>query len=218
MLSEGFKLNTRQREIIEEVIKQNPMYKGNEHLLEKFCSEVYKKSYLLLDSVSNMDSLKNYLSRVVETSIHSVIKSNFEHNINDKSFTSINDIVGDVRREYENISIKNQPKSPAFKTKSAFLNKNNSVIVDLVNPYDGLIDPLEMVPEKSINPILAKRIVEAVRKIDANDPTKRFFDIFKMKYIQKLHQSVISRNLKLSQTDLSKKFCEMVLLVRKEIL
>ena len=69
------------------------MYKGNEHLLEKFCSEVYKKSYLLLDSVSNMDSLKNYLSRVVETSIHSVIKSNLEHNINDKSFTSINDIV-----------------------------------------------------------------------------------------------------------------------------
>ena len=69
-------MNKQQKVLIESIIKQNPKYIGNENLLEQFCAEVYKKSYLLLDSVSNMDSLKNYLTKVVDTSINSIVKSN----------------------------------------------------------------------------------------------------------------------------------------------
>uniref|UniRef100_UPI0024BA2AE3 hypothetical protein n=1 Tax=Turicimonas muris TaxID=1796652 RepID=UPI0024BA2AE3 len=36
----------------------------------------YKKSYILLDSVSNVDNLKTYLEKVADTSISSILRQN----------------------------------------------------------------------------------------------------------------------------------------------
>ena len=73
-------------------------------------------------------------------------------------------------------------------------------------------------PEKAVNPSLAKNIVDAVIRLDSKEPSKRFLDIFKLKYVQKFPQSDISKALRISQNDLSKRFCEMVKLIRQEIL
>ncbi len=62
-------LANNHRRLIEETIRSNGKYYGNEDLLEAFCSDVYKKSYILLDSVSNVDNLKTYLEKVADTSI-----------------------------------------------------------------------------------------------------------------------------------------------------
>ena len=64
------------RKLIEETISANDRYFGNEDLLEAFCSDVYKKSYLLLDSVSNVENLKTYLAKVVDTSISNILRQN----------------------------------------------------------------------------------------------------------------------------------------------
>ena len=40
-------LTPEKRALIEAIIKENPAYQGNERLMEKFCAEIYKKSYLL---------------------------------------------------------------------------------------------------------------------------------------------------------------------------
>ena len=63
------------RKLIEETVRTNDRYYGNEDLLEAFCSDVYKKSYILLDSVSNVDNLKTYLEKVADTSISSIFKT-----------------------------------------------------------------------------------------------------------------------------------------------
>ena len=68
-------MDIKQRELIEEIIKQHPDYIGHENLIDQFCAEIYKKSYLLLDSVSNIESLKNYLTKVADTSIANVLKN-----------------------------------------------------------------------------------------------------------------------------------------------
>lgn len=210
-------MNTGQRELIESIIKQNPSFAGNEHLLEQFCSEVYKKSYLLLDSVSNVDSLRNYLTKVVDTSISNVVKANIPSNP-----VSLKDIVEDVVPKQVIMSepVVQVSKTPdeIIEEKIISINKKDNKLPEIKNPYEGLIDPLELISEKPVNPSLAKNIVNAIVKLDSKEPNKKFLDIFKLKYVQKLKQSEISKNLRISQNDLSKRFCEMVKLIRQEIL
>ena len=109
-------------------------------------------------------------------------------------------------------------KKYAPKTKIVSINKKEIRISKIKNPYEGLIDPIELMPEKAVNPSLAKNIVDAVIRLDSKEPSKRFLDIFKLKYVQKFQQSDISKALRISQNDLSKRFCEMVKLIRQEIL
>ncbi len=210
-------MNAEQRELIESIIKENPSYGGDSDLMNQICAEVYKKSYLLLDSVSNMENLRNYLVKVVDTSINAILKDN---NLKNKSSAS---------KEFTNIKIKhektfqineNKPEtdiSPIrdFKPQPLPLKAKKT---SLINPYEGLIDPLELVCEKPINQALVRNIVDAVQKLHTKEPNKKFMDIFTMRYVQNLDQSAIARNLKLSQSDLSKRFYEMVKLVREEIL
>ncbi len=209
-------MNLEQRELIESIIRQNPAFSGNEHLLDQFCSEVYKKSYLLLDSVSNVDSLKNYLKKVVDTSISNVTKATKASVLNNND---VQDVVKktDNAEELSLLSSKTEKKY-APKTKIVSINKKEIRISKIKNPYEGLIDPIELMPEKAVNPSLAKNIVDAVIRLDSKEPSKRFLDIFKLKYVQKFQQSDISKALRISQNDLSKRFCEMVKLIRQEIL
>ena len=64
-----------QKELIEKLIKSNNKYKGNEDLLEDFCSETLKRSYSLFDNV-NIKDIENYIAKVVNTSILTVLKQN----------------------------------------------------------------------------------------------------------------------------------------------
>ena len=213
-------MNTQQRELIESIIKQNPAYIGHENLLEQFCAEVYKKSYLLLESVSNVDNLKNYLTKVVDSSVSNVIK-NF-------GLERTNFEIQDSKEEFKLASIKPEAIRPkkqeivsakTIKTNDDFVNTyKKAKNKQLHNPYQGLIDPLELISQKPINPSLSSNLIDAVKKIDTKNPSKKFHEIFVMKYIQNLPQSLIAGNLKISQADLSKRFCELVKLVREEIL
>ena len=62
-----------QRELIEKLVKSNNKFKGNEDLIEDFCSETYKRSYSLFDNV-NIKDIENYIAKVVNTAILTVLK------------------------------------------------------------------------------------------------------------------------------------------------
>ena len=64
-----------QRALIEKIVRNNKNFSGNEDLLEDFCSEAFQKSYLIFNSSSNIDKIESYLSKVVHTSILSVLKN-----------------------------------------------------------------------------------------------------------------------------------------------
>ena len=63
-----------QRSLIEKFVKTNKNFQGNEDLLEDFCSEAFQKSYMIFNSSSNIQKIENYVSKVVNTSIMSVLK------------------------------------------------------------------------------------------------------------------------------------------------
>lgn len=209
-------MNKQQKVLIESIIKQNPKYIGNENLLEQFCAEVYKKSYLLLDSVSNMDSLKNYLTKVVDTSINSIVKSNISQITLNKESQQQEKELPENNFNTE-LSQRKEPKLQNNTKDIISISKKNQSL-KIKNPYKDLIDPLELVQEKPINPVLAQNIVDAIIKLNNKEPNKKILDIFIMRYSQNLPQETIAKNLKISPADLSKRFCEIVKLVREEIL
>mgnify|MGYP005758742909 CR=1 FL=1 len=217
-------MNAAHRELIENIIKQNPAYKGNEHLMEQFCAEVYKKSYLLLDSVSNVESLKNYLKKVADTSVLNVIKSSAAKNIREK-INSINtqDFDFDIQnanshKQLEDIRNENSTNRHETLPQYSEPQENTEKKISIKNPYEGLIDPREFFPERPTGRLLAKNIIEALLRINTKEPAKKFLEIFIMKYVDNLNQTMIARNLKLTRADLSKRYCEMVKLIRQEIL
>ena len=64
-----------QRSLIEKFVKSNKNYKGNEDLLEDFCSEAFQKCYMKFNSTSNIQNIESYVAKVVHTSIVSVLKN-----------------------------------------------------------------------------------------------------------------------------------------------
>ena len=64
-----------QRNLIEKLVKSNNKFRGNEDLLEDFCSETYKRSYSLLDTI-DANSIEAYIAKVVNTAILNVLKEN----------------------------------------------------------------------------------------------------------------------------------------------
>lgn len=205
-------MNKEQRDLIENVIRQHPLYVGHEGLTELFCTEIYKKSYLLLNSVSNIASLKNYLVKVADTVIANVIKESADIKlpcipVAEKNIKKINEVAV------------NHEESPEVKKTQSLvvsLHKNSS-IEDVESSYMGLIDPDEFFPEKHTSDTVAKSIIRIVNKLDIAYPNEKYADIFHLRYVQKLHQSAIARKLKLSQSDLSKRFYELVKLIKQQL-
>lgn len=214
-------MDAKHRELIENIIRQNPNFVGHEYLMESICSEVYKKSYLLLDAVSNIESLRNYLNKVADTSILNIIRSQGVDSVSDK--TKAKQTENTKKIAHESLSgmdfVRSEAKVNCAKapeiSEVGNVNEND---VEINNPYEGLIDPLEFFPEKMSSPALAKSIVEALYQLDSKYPAKKYLDIFKMRYIYKYEQSLIAKKIKLSKSDLSKRFCEMVKYIRQQIL
>ena len=64
-----------QKKCIEQLVKSNSKFLGNEDLLEDFCAEALRCSYNILNSSINLNSIEGYLRKVVNTSILNVLKN-----------------------------------------------------------------------------------------------------------------------------------------------
>ena len=63
----------QQRDLIEKLVKSNNKFTGNEDLLDDFCSETYKRSHSLFDSLE-INDLESYIAKVANTAILAVLK------------------------------------------------------------------------------------------------------------------------------------------------
>ena len=79
---------------------------------------------------------------------------------------------------------------------------------------DDLIDPIEFCPQKRISEQTIEKLLKLVKLIDEQHPTKNYYDIFSLRYIKRLNQTEIARTLKISQVELSKRFVELIKLVK----
>ena len=97
------------RALIKKLVKANPKYSGNEDLLDDFCSETYQKSYLILQSVEDMESLQAYMKKVVSSAIIDVLKNSGRLVRTTSGYSSIKQIqVSDYSSEIKTVEVTNE--------------------------------------------------------------------------------------------------------------
>lgn len=211
--------------LIESVIRESPKFRGNEELLEIFIEAIYKKSYLLIDAIKDMSRLKRHLQMICDSSMDSVIKEKMKF-----EETKIYRKIIQNQKEQENVvSIKpqtvlnNQEETLENEFEKTIAKKN---IVNLkeeiqrserYNATDDLIDPLDFCDQKRISADTINKLIDIIKIIDRRFPNKQYYQIFIYRYVKRLKQTEIARELNISQIELSKRFVEMIKLTRDTI-
>jgi RNA polymerase sigma factor (sigma-70 family) len=170
------------RGLIEKMILNNRRFSGNEDLLEDFCSETFKRSYLIISSVKNVEHVENYLGKVANSAIMEVLKTSGR--------------LAKTSSGYKKI------KQEVIQNQDDFKNYPDEIIYDIP-------DPAVNIEEKVINKETVEKIAEIILLIDTKDPEKNYLDIFKLRYIQSKKQTEIAQELDLSQSEISKRLVEL---------
>ena len=182
-----------QRALIEKTVKNNKNFSGNEDLLEDFCSEAFQKSYMIFNSSSNIQKIENYIGKVVNTSILSVLKNSGRVRRVSSGFVPTNEVkIEDLTAE---TTAKQEIISPEF-------------VMDFP-------DPQESVEEVLITKECLQRIADAVCVIHKELPSQNFLHIFYLRYVKGLKQTEISQSLNISQSEISKRLMQLSKLISK---
>lgn len=180
-------------DLIKKIIKSDKKYMDNEDLFEDFFNEAYKRSFLIVKSVTNESSLEAYLKKIVTTSIITVLKDE-----------------GRVRRTKEGfipektVSIEEIVSAPIAQT-FAPSGKYSDVHIsyDIVDLRDG---PEEIVIKKEV----LQTLVDAVTIAHSKAPAKQFMQLYELRYVKNLKQKEIAQELNLSQSEVSKRLLELM--------
>ena len=171
------------RGLIKRMILANKRFFGNEDLLEDFCSETFKRAYLIISSVKNVEHVESYLNKIVNSAIIEVLKTSGR-------VTKTPD--GYKKLEQDNIQAKN----------------NVEILPDEEIVYN-IPDPAINVEEKVIHKETLEKIAEIIFSIDMEQPEERYLDLFKLRYIENKLQSEIADKLDLSQSEISKRLVDL---------
>ena len=186
----------RQRDLIEKLVKSNSKFKGNEDLLEDFCSETSKRSYSLLESL-DIQNLENYIAKVVNTAILNVLKDNGRIRRRENKYVSSHEILVNPVQE--------KPKAEDFK--QAPVIAASSFVYDIADPKDSF-------EEKIVRKDTLQKIVDIVLVAQKNNPSKEFLKIFYLRYIKEYKQKEIAAEINISQAEVSKRLVELSQLVK----
>jgi len=91
-----------QKNLIEKLVKSNNKFGGNEDLLEDFCSETYRRSYSLFESIESK-GLESYIAKVANTAILNVLKENGRVRRRENKYISTHDIFAQPSKQTESI-------------------------------------------------------------------------------------------------------------------
>ncbi len=189
----------KQRSFIEKLVKSNNKFKGNEDLLEDFCSEAYKRSHSLLEN-SNIEEIGSYLSKVTNTAILTVLKENGRvRRRNDKYVSTKEILMNPVPAKTETEATETSSKTVAV--------TGGSFVYEIADPRDSF-------EEKIVRKDLLQKIVDIVLVAQKNHPTKEFLKIFYLRYVKEMKQREISQFMNISQSEVSKRLIEISQIVK----
>ena len=213
-------ISREHRALIESVIRENPRFKGNENLIDAFCSAIYKKSYLIIDTIRDMSRLRRHLSMVSDSCMDQIIREKRKAD----DINLYNQIIKKAYQTHDIVSLKNSSSQETKKReKSKYKTKETEIInlkeeIQVSEKYgssDDLADPLEYCPQKKVNENAIEKLAQIIKIIDEKYPQKKFYEIFSLRYIKRFNQTEIARNLRISQVELSKRFVELVSLTKE---
>lgn len=215
-------INKAHKELIESVISESAKFKGNEELIDIFTEAIYKKSYLLMDAIKDMSRLRRHLLVICDSCMEQVLKEKQKFDeikiykqIEQKA--RVQDGIVSVKKNVlkeENIEEELELK----RAKQSIVNLKEEIQrSEKYDNVDSLIDPLEFCPQKRVSQNTLEKLIQIVKNIDSNYPTKKYYEIFNLRYIKKFNQNEIAREIKISQVELSKRFVELVKLTRENV-
>lgn len=188
----------KQKEIIEKLIKSNNKYKGNEDLLEDFCSETLKRSYSLFDNV-NIKDIENYIAKVVNTSILTVLKQNGRVRRRENKYVSTHEVL--------------MSPVPSKMQEPEVVKTQETAVVAEPFVYD-IADPRDSFEEKIVRKDLLQKIVDIVLVAQKENPSKEFLKIFYLRYVKEFKQKDIAKDVNISQAEVSKRLIEILKIVK----
>lgn len=215
-------INKAHKELIESVIKESAKFKGNEELIDIFSEAIYKKSYLLIDAIKDMSRLRRHLVVICDSCMEQVLKEK-------QKFDEIKiykQIEEKARIEEGIVSVKKSPIKEEKIEEEKELKRAKESIVNLkeeiqrsekYDSVDSLIDPIEFCPQKRISQKTLEKLILIVKNIDEQYPSKKYYEIFNLRYVKKFNQNEIAQEIKISKAELSKRFVELVKLTRENI-
>lgn len=188
-----------QRELIEKLVKSNNKFKGNEDLIEDFCSETYKRSYSLFDNV-NIKDIENYIAKVANTAILTVLKQNGRVRRRDNKYVSTHEVlINPVPAKIQEPEVVVKAPEPA--------------VVYEPFVYD-IADPRDSFEEKVVRKDLLQKIVDIVLIAQKENPSKEFLKIFYLRYVKEYKQKDIAKEVNISQAEVSKRLIEILRIVK----
>ena len=177
-----------QQKLIEKFVTGNSYYPGNEDLHEEFCKESYNKAYLILSTSDNIQKAENFVSKIVNTTMISILKQ---------------------KQRYKKIETKEQNSD-----ESSFsdISEKPEVTKSKVIVYN-YPDPADTTDDIEIKRELLQNITDTVCIIHKELPSKLLYDVFYLRYLKKKTQNEISRELNLPQGEVCKRLMHLSKLV-----
>lgn len=185
-------------ELIKKIIKSDKKYVNNEDLFDDFFNESYRRSFLIIKTVENQNSLEAYLRKIVTTSILTVLKDLGRLRRTSEGFVPTKEqSIDHVQQQ-----ITEQVKSTVA---SASDNKYSNVKIsyDLVDLNDG---PEEIVIKKET----LQTLIDAVSVAHSKNPAKQYMQLYELRYVKGMKQAQIAKELNLSQSEVSKRLLELM--------
>ncbi|MDD3149593.1 MAG: sigma-70 family RNA polymerase sigma factor [Candidatus Gastranaerophilales bacterium] len=181
------------RALIENIIKTNNRFKGNEDLLEDFCSETFQRTYSILSSINNVEKIENYIRKVSTTAIIEVLRTAGRLTKTSGKYQKTNEtVISEIAR----------PKQ--------------STVNDL-DPFFDIPDPKPHFEESIITQDELQKIKKVIYELDYHENNKKFADIFVMRYIKEYKQAEIAEKLGISQGEVSKRLIKIAKEVNKKL-
>lgn len=214
-------INAEHKALIESVIRESAKFRGNEELIDLFCEATYKKSYLLMDAIRDTARLKRHLLMICDSCMDQIIKEKkrfeetkiyrqIEHTSNlQKEIVSVKKSPLTEHEELEEELKMQQARKSVVNLKEEIQRSEKYDSVDI------LIDPLDFCPQRRVSERTAQKLIQIVKSIDSKFPKKRYYEMFALRYMKKMNQMDMAREMKISQVELSKRFVELIKLTRE---
>lgn len=234
-------------ELIKKLVKANPKFSGNEDLLDDFCSETYQKSYLILQSVHDAESLHAYMKKVVSSAIIDVLKNSGRIVRTTKGYSSVKEIkISNYSSEVKTVALavkedtktaqtkfetpkdtsteekdaiesSKSSKQKNTKTKSINLNAYSDYVPMLSQDLLNIKDPRESIEEQIIRKDIIENILRLVKQIDEENSDEMFLKLFYSRYFMQMKQKEIAQELNLSQAEVSKRLLQLSQLIKEKL-
>ncbi len=183
-----------QVKFIQQLIRNNEKFIGNEDLFEEYTSEAYSKLQVFINTIKDLTKIEGYALKIVNTSMLSVLKrkgrlsrvnSNFSaHKTIPFDVSNINDVIKNSDLKYE-----------------------EKIMYELVDPKFSYTQPVE-------NKELLQSIVKSVIEINKDYPNEQYLKLYKLRYVNKKTQNQISFELNISQNEVAKRLIELGNLIK----